>query len=48
MIVYAAVVTALVEYPEATAIALIVSVLLTVIGPVYCVEEVVGIVPSVV
>jgi hypothetical protein len=48
LIVYAAVATPLVEKPVATAIALIVSVLLMVIGRVYFVEEVVGVVSSVV
>jgi hypothetical protein len=48
LIVYVALPTALCEYPLATAIALIVSVLLTVIAPVYCVDEVVGVVPFVV
>jgi hypothetical protein len=45
---YFALVMALLEQPLATAIASIVSVELTVIGPVYGVDEVVGGVPSVV
>lgn len=48
LIVYVAEPTALFEYPEATAIALIVSVAETVIAPVYCVDAVVGVLPSVV
>jgi hypothetical protein len=46
--VYVAVPTALVVKPLAVAIALIVSVELTVIGPLYTVEDVVGVLPSVV
>ena len=40
--------TALVVYPDATAIALIVWVVVTVIGPVYGVDDVVGVLPFVV
>jgi hypothetical protein len=40
--------TALLLKPEAVAIALIVVVLLTAIAPLYTVEEVVGVLPSVV
>ena len=47
-IVYVPLATALVVYPDATAIALIVCVVATVIGPVYGVEDVVGVLPSVV
>src|SRR5438552_5442985 len=39
--------TALVVYPDATAIALIVWVVVTVIGPVYAAEVVVGVLPMV-
>src|SRR5215469_16014721 len=46
--VYVPVETVLLMNPLATAIASIVSVLLTVIGPVYFVDEVVGVVPFVV
>jgi hypothetical protein len=46
--VYVALATALGVYPLAVAMALIVCVVLTVIGPVYWVEEVVGAVPFVV
>ena len=46
--VYVAVPIALVDSPLAVAIALIVVVLLTAIGPLYFVEEVVGVLPSVV
>ena len=48
LIVYVAVATALFAIPLATAIASIVVVELTLIGPVYFVEEVVGVVPFVV
>ena len=48
LIVYEAIASALVVYPLAVAMALTVSVLLTVIGPVYFVEAVVGVEPSVV
>src|SRR5215471_2505019 len=48
VIVYVPVETVLLINPLATAIDSIVSVLLTVIGPVYCVDEVVGVVPFVV
>jgi hypothetical protein len=48
VIVYAALPTALCVKPDATAMASIVSVLLTVIGPVYFVDPVVGLVPFVV
>ena len=47
-IVYCALLTGLVLYPVATAIALIVSLVLTATGPVYFVLEVVGVLPSVV
>ena len=47
-IVYVALATALVVYPDATAIALIVCVVVTVIGPVYGVDDVVGVLPFVV
>ena len=47
-IVYVALATALVVYPDATAIALIVCVVVTVMGPLYGVEDVVGVLPSVV
>ena len=43
MITYVAVLIALFEYPLATAIAFIVSDAVTLIDPVYCVEEVVGV-----
>ena len=46
--VYVAVAMALFASPLAVAIASMVSVLLTVIGPLYGVDEVVGVVPSVV
>jgi hypothetical protein len=45
---YVAVATPLCEYPVATAMASSVSVELTVIGPLYIVELVVGVVPLVV
>ena len=45
-IAYVAPATALVVYPAAAAIALIVCVVVTVIGPVYAAEAVVGVVPS--
>ena len=48
MIVYSAVATALLEKPLATAIAWIVFVELTEIGPLKTVELVVGVLPSVV
>jgi hypothetical protein len=48
VIVYVALPTALCVKPVATAMASIVSVLLTVIGPVYFVDPVVGVVPFVV
>lgn len=44
-IVYVAVLTEDCVCPDAVAIALIVVVAVTVIGPPYCVEEVVGVVP---
>jgi len=47
-IVYADVAAALLVYPAFTAIAVSVSVALTVIAPVYAVEDVVGVVPLVV
>jgi hypothetical protein len=47
-IVYVALATALVVYPGAAAIALTVVVCVTVIGPVYGVDEVVGVLPLVV
>jgi hypothetical protein len=47
-IVYVALATALGVYPDATAIALSVCVVVTVIGPVYAAEDVVGALPSVV
>ena len=40
--------TALVVYPAAAAIALIVCVVVTVIGPVYAADDVVGVLPLVV
>ena len=46
--VYVALATALVAYPGAAAIALIVCVVVTVIGPLYGVDAVVGVLPSVV
>ena len=47
-IVYVALATALVVYPGAAAIALTVCVVVTVIGPLYGVDAVVGVLPSVV
>ena len=47
-IVYVALTGALVVYPGAAAIALTVVVCVTLIGPVYGVDAVVGVVPSVV
>jgi hypothetical protein len=47
-IVYVALATALVAYPGAAATALTVVVCVTVIGPVYGVDAVVGVLPSVV
>ena len=47
-IVYVALATALVMYPGAAAIALIVCVVVTVIGPVYAADDVVGVLPLVV
>ena len=47
-IVYVPLATALVVYPDATAIALIVCVVVTVMEPLYGAEDVVGVLPSVV
>jgi hypothetical protein len=46
--VYADELTALFEYPDATAIAFTVSVVFTAIGPEYTADAVVGVVPLVV